>query len=409
MAGEMLEIDLGDRGGVIRFRSYEKIRDWITRERARWVWAETPGLPDPGGMAGYIPDRYNWLTNVVNQSDSLSEPITACERYFTELYLQPTSILHSQGDLGRRVLDIQKAAGNTAAMMAYAFATTRANVVNVESPEMMRGLLMVSAPSMIAPEVLAAELTRERRNLRQRAETLLESLEAAETERKATFDEALRSGHRFARRRLLRWVRQWNDQFTTSVEAGNRAQVDYEDLNRKTRDEFDQTRATYKEAMRLQAPVEYWNGKADAHETAEDTARVRLYWYFPLALLLLVLSFGGTAYYLLNHPVKDPPAALFLIISGGLASLAALLFWVGRLLTRLYLSEHHLRHDAEERAVMTTTYLALTHEKAAEEADRQIILSALFRPTTDGIVKDDGPGDYTLSALLARVAAPGKA
>lgn len=408
MAGELLEIDLGERGGVLRFRSYEKIREWIARERARWAWAQTPGLADPGGLAGYIPDRLNWLASRVGQLEAAPEPITACAQPFTEVYLQPTSILNSQGELGRRVLDIQKAAGDAAATMAYAFAVNRASIGSVGSPDMMRGLLMVSAPSMIEPDAIAAELGRERRNLRQRADTLIDALEAAETERQVSFDKALSSSHRFARRRLLRWARQWNDRFTTSVEAGNRAQVSYEDLSQKTQAEFEQTRATYKEAMRLQAPVEYWQAKATTHGKAEGEAIVRLLWYFPIALLILAGSFGETAYYLLNHPVKDPPTALFLIISGGLAALAGLLFWVGRLLTRLYLSEHHLRHDAEERAVMTTTYLALTHEKAAEEADRQIILGALFRATTDGIVKDDGPGDFTLPALLARALTPGK-
>ena len=91
------------------------------------------------------------------------------------------------------------------------------------------------------------------------------------------------------------------------------------------------------------------------------------------------------------------------MVSAGLASVAGMVFWVGRLLTRLYLSEHHLRHDAEERAVMTTTYLALTHERAAEETDRQIVLAALFRSTPDGIVKDDGHGDLSIPGLLARL------
>ena len=87
--------------------------------------------------------------------------------------------------------------------------------------------------------------------------------------------------------------------------------------------------------------------------------------------------------------------AIFIIASAGLASCAGLVFWAGRLLTKLYLSQHHLRQDAQERATMTETYLALIENGAATEADRQVILNALFRNTPDGIVKVlssvDGP------------------
>jgi len=81
--------------------------------------------------------------------------------------------------------------------------------------------------------------------------------------------------------------------------------------------------------------------------------------------------------------------------------------WIGRLLTRLYLSEHHLRKDAEERRIMTTTYLALMRKEAAGDQDRQVILTALFRNSSDGIVKDDGgSADLGLSALVSRLGVP---
>jgi Family of unknown function (DUF6161) len=83
--------------------------------------------------------------------------------------------------------------------------------------------------------------------------------------------------------------------------------------------------------------------------------------------------------------------------------LSTVAFWIGRLLTKLYLSEHHLRNDAEERATMTTTYLALTSEGAAADADRHIVLSAIFRATPDGIVKDDGPSDASVQGLLSKL------
>jgi hypothetical protein len=163
--------------------------------------------------------------------------------------------------------------------------------------------------------------------------------------------------------------------------------------------------AAYLEAMRLQAPVKYWEDKATGHGTKERGALIRLAIFFPVAIGGMGWAFWKSATYLLAHaaqPGAQTPAALYVIITGGLAVLSTILFWIGRLLTKLYLSEHHLRNDADERAIMTQTYLALTKEAAATDADRNIVLTAIFRNTPDGIVKDEGPGDVTLQALLSR-------
>ena len=133
---------------------------------------------------------------------------------------------------------------------------------------------------------------------------------------------------------------------------------------------------------------------------------MKLLWFFPLATTTLLSVFFLVGRFLINHPETETskaPLALYVVISGGLLLLSTMLFWVGRLLTKLYLSEHHLRNDAEERAVMTTTYLALSTEGAAAEADRHIVLNALFRATPDGIVKDDGPSDPSLQGVLAKL------
>ncbi|MNE58137.1 hypothetical protein D3C80_1531500 [compost metagenome] len=79
-----------------------------------------------------------------------------------------------------------------------------------------------------------------------------------------------------------------------------------------------------------------------------------------------------------------------------------MVFWAGRLLTKLYLSQHHLRQDAEERATMTETYLALIENSAASTEDRQVILNALFRNTPDGIVKEEGGLDPSIAAALGK-------
>ena len=76
---------------------------------------------------------------------------------------------------------------------------------------------------------------------------------------------------------------------------------------------------------------------------------------------------------------------------GVLGILATLGVWVIRIAVRLFLSNFHLQTDAEERAVMVNVYLSLLEDDKADMSpdDRRIILQALFRPTSTGIVKDD--------------------
>lgn len=77
-------------------------------------------------------------------------------------------------------------------------------------------------------------------------------------------------------------------------------------------------------------------------------------------------------------------------------------FWATRILVRLYMSEHHLAIDADERATMALTYLALMERGAVEEKDRALILAPLFRPSSDGIVKDDAAPDMSPAGLLSK-------
>jgi hypothetical protein len=56
----------------------------------------------------------------------------------------------------------------------------------------------------------------------------------------------------------------------------------------------------------------------------------------------------------------------------------------------MFLSNAHLATDAAERVVMVKTYLSLLEaEKLPADDDKKLILQALFRPASDGIVKDE--------------------
>lgn len=182
----------------------------------------------------------------------------------------------------------------------------------------------------------------------------------------------------------------------------------------KQEKEFQDLKALLLVQLRLKAPVALW-------ETREKQHRRNAMWAFSGFLIAAVLTvavalavpwqFGdliAQSFYFdpclvgvtscgQQLSVKGP-----LIVAGILLSMSVLL-WVIRLQYRVYLSERHLALDASEKKAFVESYLALKHEANVDSANEAIVLSSVFRPTQDGIIRDDeGTLDISAAALLAR-------
>lgn len=402
----MLEVDLGSDGGIHRFRSVEDVVEWTRAEAEHWQWTSVPG--DRFGVWAHVQNRLNWLRDNVRAAVANGQLIEQQAPVFRQVFIEGDIALHSAGSRGARVIQIAASEGATAGLAAYAFAANRVTLQQIRTPEETRGALLIAFPGLISTNAVSEDLQRERRNLRDRADRLIEKLEMQEGARQADFVEDRRRGRAIAFRWGRRRFSTWQRKFEEAVQLAAKTQADFLAQRQQIQSDFDELESAFLEAMRLQAPAAYWRTKADGHAKAERSAQLRLLWYFPVSLLGLILAFSIAGWYLLNYPPQQNMTALYFLVSGGLGMIAAVTFWIGRLLTKLYLSEHHLRVDAEEREIMTTTYLALTKDKAASDADRQIILAALFRSAPDGIVKDDGAGDMNLAMLLSRFGIPTK-
>jgi hypothetical protein len=164
------------------------------------------------------------------------------------------------------------------------------------------------------------------------------------------------------------------------------------------------THSAYLEQMKLKAPVEYWREKATGHRTAARNLRHYVWGFFVLMIGGYVIAFAALHQQLSAFLLQfQGSTGALLVISAAFALLASLPLWVGRLLIKFYLSEHHLATDAKEREVMTQTYLALTAEGAVDQKDRTLILGALFRSTPDGVVKDNSQPDTSPAAMLSKL------
>lgn len=203
---------------------------------------------------------------------------------------------------------------------------------------------------------------------------------------------------------ILRRKRAWKK--ALSLRRGVRKAIASEQTRLQAEiEELETVRNTYREFMQLKAPVEYWNTKASIHSTQTRKYKNALLVFSVVGGVLLVGALAFIANRIGYISETNKTSAVYLAWASLGAALSVILFWVARILVRLFMSEHHLAIDAQERATMITTYLALTNANAASEDERKIVLASIFRPTADGIVKDDGAPDFSPASMLSKALA----
>lgn len=205
---------------------------------------------------------------------------------------------------------------------------------------------------------------------------------------------------------------QSSEQQTTFDAAQTERESGWKKLLTDSQAELDRLKETYDKHMALAAPVEYWDAKRKKHSIWSVGTFIALVFGMLLAgyFLHTELQNVGKAVLLSNIPAAIPTqiqsyssgtlpfaqsAATWHL--GSLILLATLSFWFIRLLVRIFLSHLHLENDAAERVTMAKTYLALIRDGNLPKEDSiNTVLAALFRPTGDGIVKDEGVPPTTL-------------
>lgn len=154
------------------------------------------------------------------------------------------------------------------------------------------------------------------------------------------------------------------------------------------------------EQLKLEESVNYWNTKLNTHN------RMKLWWIAALLIALIAtIATPFIADFLFNkistlpegkptigtvekdliwgviHPVR---LSLYVIV----VSVASFII---RFCSRNYSTQEHLGMEALERKTMVMTYLALLSEGNLKIEDHmQLAVSSLFRPSSTGIVNDQG-------------------
>lgn len=385
-----MQFEIAHGGPSYSIENWDDLIALLRKEASYWEWLGGDHT-SASGAGRNIKDQWSSIISTAIDRQNRGSPIGDAHQIVSDLI--SGSLPHHEGEVGALILDIRSQVGEAEAAWAAAFATSRISLEQVRSPVAMRGVMLTAFPDFREAASLETRLRQERTNYRSSLRSAMQSVQTFQSESEADWHALLERARGLGMRVLRHSRDRWN-------ESGRLWSKRADDAVTSIRN----TENTYTQFMQLRAPVDYWTGKSTDHATQKDKAYKNLRNYFVVLTLLLLAAFISAGRLVVSvHDAANEPVALYVLISAGLAVLSTIGFWIGRLLTKLYLSQHHLKTDADERATMIKTYLALTENGAASDADKQIILGALFRPTADGIVRDDGPPDLALQSIAARM------
>jgi hypothetical protein len=172
------------------------------------------------------------------------------------------------------------------------------------------------------------------------------------------------------------------------ISSLEKQQKDLTDFFENTKKECNEWQDRFNKDSAFREPIEYWEKKEDEHRRASRAwgAAWLVAGVGSVALILWIVS----PYLKPDTKIDYQHGALILLLSG-------FAIWLMRILTRMFLSNVHQQSDAAQRKTMVQTYLALWAAQKVKDENQAIILEAMFRPVTMGVVKEDETPSHPFS------------
>lgn len=175
----------------------------------------------------------------------------------------------------------------------------------------------------------------------------------------------------------------------TNIEANYKTQYQqFSELLESSKKKLEDFHRSFTEQVALQAPRTYWDSRAKEHAKAAILGKRR--WELSLITLgyVMAILLGFSIWGKLPDTKDNWVLSIErYFIACTLLSLS--LWWIRQKLNEVR-SHEHLADDAAERVTMIDTYNAL-RQAGLQDADLTPILNALYKQTTRGMLKDEGP------------------
>lgn len=377
-------------GNIRQFDSISELERFIDNEKEGWAWLNEGGV---GDYFTRFQSNISRISSWIEQFKSGAINEAQLVGNFSAFYNPANPPMHisdfSPGIVVKMIFDNH---GAEDAKRALDLLTGNANLV-VSDFRQMRVWSLLVAPTAITADAWASE---ERKKLSSARVAMRRAV--ADTSQKLESElMRMRSEETQAREDHWRLI-------GLALRTGVRRARTVKSKAENSIGSIERTEATYKEKMGLLAPVDYWKTKRTKHR---DGAR---WWGGTFIAYLVIAAISGSYLFQLawDHSEGNEFTGRHFLVAAGIGTVLTMLIWLARILMRIFLGELHLYTDAEERRVMTETYLALINENGASENERVLILSSLFRSAQDGIVKEDIGGEVGLLALAAKALEPKK-
>jgi hypothetical protein len=374
-----LTIDLRPGGKEEVFDSKESFQKWLDIEKSFWNWGAALGNRNHdvinvlNGVNSRIIGIQNCFINAKNRENdpqNLRQYINELSDTLKEYYCKNTHLLHSSTPAAKFVNDIKEKEPVRAAYVLKYFLERNFDSNNKNQVEGMFAAL--SFEFSVTKNVAKAEKIS--------LEELREAWQNNYNQSKKMFDETVAACNE-----TLQAIKSQKDGETTTFnQMLHKSSIEYHELVEETKKHFKQIEELYQKNLALHSSISYWEEKSEDH--------FKLVKSFSLGVVATFIIVSLGLFFTVREFVGDDTLQNVQLWKITLILLVATIgVWATRVLVRLLLSNIHLGSEAKERRTMLLTYLALLQEGKLPEGDvRHLILQALFRPATTGIVKDDG-------------------
>ncbi len=402
-AEPLFTLDLQDNGGLFAPTSVSEALTWMHREQQFWAWLQNRnggGNHDQGlkQALSQLNQAMSEAQQAVQHKDARPQNyqghVTSLNNLVQDVFAR-RRLPHSSTPLAKRIDAYRQSAGEQAASFFAAVFIPPQQGHHFE-PRDLAGWRGLTAGLIERDGLLSAPAKGRKQAAEQSFEQLRVKAEALLGEKSTAYD-ALHRDYAALVESTRTAAQEHQSRFTQ--DQTQRAE-DFEKLVSEHKQEMENLRKTFREEIALRAPATYWDDKRREHERLSKVMGAVSF----SSIALSVLGLGWLIHDLLRtaQPNTAPEAwRLAMVVLIGLFAV-----WGVRLVVRMFLSHLHLATDAAERVVMARTYLSLLEgDRLASKEDRQLILQALFRPASDGIVKDEGV-PFSLAEVLTRTGKP---
>lgn len=392
----LFALEMGENGGLVVFQDIDDVSAFIGHQSSS---AAGKAINSVGGN---MHDRFVNARNSAADFRNSNIALQTLKNNFQEAFAPSNNIPFPTADseFGQWLKSLEDSDGEFAVRAALSlYANARLSVDLNDRPSLLGAVAFAArhfglkakdqAPSERSFKAMLHRLEGQQQKLAEDSEALLDRLYGGMLEARSTFSERTDRERSIYKRAAKR--------------ASVRMKARFEELTKNLEQAHADIRAveeTYSTQLGLQAPVAYWREKRERHLDKRTQYQSTLMCY-----AMGALGLGGWGLFEIASRVQSAtqvtPGTIAYAALGVL--LTTILFWGGRLLVRLFVSEHHLALDAEERETMVHTFLALQLKQQVDQKDLPLILGAIFRPTADGIVKDDAAPEIGLASLLSKI------